>query len=99
SRGDCCTAWTPRERARHAIPVGTLPHIKRLDDAFGMFHVRIRCKCGAERTCKPDALARICGPSATLEVLAKRMRCSRCGEKGAEVVAVSIPRPRRLPTH
>ena len=76
--------------------VGTLPHIKRLDDAFGMFLVRISCKCGAERTYKPDALARLCAASATLDAVGKRMRCSRCGSKGAEVLAVSIPRPRRL---
>ena len=80
--------------SRHAIPVGRLTHIKRLDDAFGMFLVRIRCKCGAERTCKPDALARLCGASATLETVGRRMRCSKCGDKGAEVSGVSIPRPR-----
>jgi len=79
--------------------VGTLPHIKRLDDAFGKFLVRIRCRCGAERACKPDALARLCGASATLEAVGRRMRCSRCGAKWAEVVAVSIPRPRGLSTH
>jgi hypothetical protein len=74
--------------------MGVLPHIKKLDDALGQFHVQITCKCGAHRVAEPEALARLCGPSATLETIARRMRCSKCGTKGAEVVAVSIPRPR-----
>src|SRR5215469_11891284 len=32
-----------------------------------------------------------------LKVLAPRMRCSRCGKKAAEVVAVARPRPRGFP--
>ena len=74
--------------------VRTLPHIKKLDDALGHFRVRITCKCGAARECEPEALARIAGPSATLESVSKPMRCSKCGAKGAEVVAIAIPRPR-----
>jgi len=30
-----------------------LPHIKRLDDAFGMFLVRIRCECGRSVRASP----------------------------------------------
>jgi len=33
----------------------------------------------------------------TLKYLAQRMRCSKCGRKGAEVVAVARPRPRGVP--
>jgi hypothetical protein len=72
-----------------------LAHIKKLDDALGMFDVRITCKkCGAQRSCKPSALARLCGSSATLESVSHRMRCSICGTKNAEVVAMATPRPR-----
>lgn len=79
----------------HPSHVATLSHIKRLDDAVGMFLVRVKCKhCGAERTCKPEALARVCGPTATLEAVSRRMRCSLCDAKDAYVTAVSIPRPR-----
>ena len=38
-----------------------LPHIKRLDDCFGDFLVRITCPCGASRHIEPEALARIAG--------------------------------------
>jgi hypothetical protein len=37
------------------------------------------------------------GCSMTLKELALRMRCSRCGKKAAEVVAVARPRPRGVP--
>lgn len=76
----------------HAM--GVLPHIKNLDDALGHFLVRVTCKCGAQRIAQPEALARLCGTSATLEAVGRRMRCSKCGTRGAEVVAVAIPRQR-----
>jgi len=41
-----------------------------------------------------QALARLVGWKMTLKELALRMRCSRCGLKAAEVVAVAKPRPR-----
>jgi hypothetical protein len=74
--------------------VRVLAHIKRLDDCFGEFEVRVSCPCGASRHIEPEALARIAGKSATLAQLATRMRCSQCGKKAAEVVAVARPRPR-----
>jgi hypothetical protein len=61
---------------------------------FGQFLVRVVCGCGACREIEPEALARIVGWSVTLKDLALRMRCSRCGKKAAEVVAVARPRPR-----
>jgi hypothetical protein len=67
--------------------------VKRLDDCFGDFLVRVTCPCGASRHIEPEALARIAGRSVTLAQLATRMRCSQCGKKVAEVVAVARPRP------
>jgi len=84
--------------ASSCAAVGTLPHIKKLDDGLGFFLVRITCRrCKATREVTPDSLARIAGWSATLEELAKRMRCSRCARKDAQVVAVRMPRPRGIP--
>ena len=77
---------------QHHSPVRVLTHIKRLDDCFGDFLVRVVCECGACREIQPQALARLVGWKATLKDLALRMRCSRCGKKAAELVAV--PRPR-----
>jgi hypothetical protein len=75
--------------------VRVLPHVKNLDDALGDFIVRVTCPCGASRQIEPEALARITGRSVTFAALATRMRCSHCGKKVAEVVAVARPRPRR----
>ena len=74
-----------------------LAHIKRLDDCFGQFLVRVSCACGASRHIEPVALARLVGWPTTLKALAQRMRCSQCGKKAAEVVAVARPRPRSIP--
>jgi hypothetical protein len=79
--------------------VRVLAHIKKLDDCFGDFLVRVNCKCGAVREITPEALARLVGWSATLQELEQRMRCSQCGKKAAEVVAVARPRPRAVRKH
>jgi hypothetical protein len=44
--------------------VRVLAHIKKLDDCFGQFLVRVTCKCGAVREITPEALARLVGWSA-----------------------------------
>jgi len=81
----------------HHARVRVLPHIKKLDDCFGQFLVRVICDCGACREIEPEALARLVGWNMTLKELALRMRCSRCGKKAAEVIAVARPRPRGVP--
>jgi bacterioferritin-associated ferredoxin len=77
--------------------VRVLTDIKKLDDCFGQFLVRVSCVCGSVREIEPEALARLGGWSTTLEDLALRLRCSQCGKKAAEVVAVARPRQRRVP--
>jgi hypothetical protein len=72
--------------------VRELPQIKKLDNSFGQFLVRVICDCGTCREIEPEALARLVGWSMTLEELALRMRCSKCGKETAEVVAVARPR-------
>ena len=82
---------------QHHAPVRVLPHITKLDDALGDFIVRITCPFGVPRHIEPEALVRIAGRSVTFTALANRMRCSQCGKKVAEVVAVARPRPRGVP--
>jgi hypothetical protein len=69
-----CMDTTP-SHLQH-LPVRVLAHIKKLDDCFGQFLVRVTCKCGAVREITPEALARLVGWSLTPEALAHRMRCS-----------------------
>jgi len=78
----------------HHAGVRVLAHVKKLDDALAHFRIRIICRCGAQRECEPQALVNLVGPSATLEAIGRRMRCSKCGAKGAEIVAIAIERPR-----
>jgi hypothetical protein len=59
--------------------------------------VRVSCVCGASRHIEPEALPRLAGWLTTLEELASRMRCSQCGRKAADVVALARPRPRGVP--
>jgi hypothetical protein len=82
---------------RTISPVRVLTHIKKLDDCFVQFLVRLSCVCGTVREIEPEALARLVGWKVTLKELAQRMRCSRCGRRAAEVVAVARPRPRGIP--
>ena len=46
---------------QHHAPVRVLAHIKKLDDCFGQFLVRVICDCGAVREIEPEALARLVG--------------------------------------
>ena len=57
--------------------VRVLTHIRKLDDCFGQFLVRVVCGCGAVREIGPEALARLVGWKMTLKELALRMRCSK----------------------
>jgi hypothetical protein len=68
----------------HHAPVRVLPHIKKLDDCFGQFLVRVICDCGACREIEPEALARLVAWKTTLRELALRMRCSRLREEVAQ---------------
>src|SRR5215472_13339410 len=87
------TTWTPSRAVRTMRPCACCLTFRKLDDCFGDF-VRVTCPCGTCRHIEPEALARMTGRSATLAALAERMRCSQCGKKVAEVVAVARPRPR-----
>jgi hypothetical protein len=93
-RGD----HTRRELAlmQDAMRPCVFTHIKKLDDYFGDFLVRVICVCGSCREIEPQHLAGLVGWKVTLQELAPRMRCSKCGKTAAEVVAVARPRPRGI---
>lgn len=56
-----CTRWQQHSTVR------VLTHIKRLDDVFGDFLVRVVCECDAVREIEPEALARLVGWKVTLK--------------------------------
>src|SRR5215831_2172798 len=59
----------------HHRPMRVLPHIKRLDDCFGDFLVRVVCECGACREIQPQAVARLVGWKMKLKELALQYGC------------------------
>ena len=77
-----------------------LTYIKKLDDCFGQFLVRVICDCGACREIEPEALARLVGWSMTLKELALRDALlevreeSRRGSGGCEAEASRPKNPR-----
>ena len=72
---------------------GSVNRISVLSDEFGQFIVVIRCgRCGHERRCEPEVLARLLGWSAELKAVAQRMRCSACNHKQVTVEGVLPPR-------
>jgi len=66
--------------------VRALPHIKKLDDCFGQFLVRVVCECGTCREIEPEALARVVGWRVTLKELAT-----------VALLAMRKKRPRGMP--
>ena len=70
-------------------------HIKRLDDVFGDFQVRVIFARDAVCEIPPQSLARLVGWKVTLKELAPRMRCLMWGQKAAELVAVGSRMKRR----
>jgi hypothetical protein len=63
-------------------PMRVLTHIKKLDDCFGQFLVRVICDGGASREIEPEALARLVGWSVPLKELALRNALLEVREEG-----------------
>ena len=57
--------------------------VVRLSDHFGQYVVLLKCRCGHSRECYPKTLAGFAGWDAKLADLVRRLRCSRCGARGA----------------
>ena len=80
---------------QHHAPVRVLPHVKKLNDCFGDFLVRVSGPCGASRHIEPEALARIAGRSVTLaknrnaNALLELRQEGRRGGRGGEAEAAT----------
>jgi hypothetical protein len=72
------------------------PEIKKLSDEFGQYVLVLTCACGHVRRASPHTLANMCGWDATIAEVAKRLRCSKCGEKKCSAKAVTQSKPRGL---
>ncbi len=75
--------------------MGTRFQVERLSDEFGQYSLVLKCSaCGYERVTSPQLLGRLCGWDARLEEVAKRLRCSKCGQKKCSARAVPLTKPR-----
>jgi hypothetical protein len=79
------TAWTHGLWHPHHSRVRVLTHIKKLDDCFGQFLVRVNCACGASRHVEPEAPGAPGGlvndaqsPGAAAALLAVRQQSGGC---------------------
>src|SRR5271155_2773763 len=90
------TGWTCRARIGTIGGMPTNFHVEKLSDEFGQFTLVLKClACDHERTAEPHTLGRLCGWDTRLDDLAKRLRCSKCGQKNCIVRAIPRQKPRR----
>jgi hypothetical protein len=74
--------------------------IKKLSDEFGQYVLILKCgSCLHERHTTPHLLANLCGWDASLEDVARRMRCSVCGKKQCPARAIPPTAPRGYKSH
>jgi hypothetical protein len=69
--------------------------VEKLSDEFGQYLLLLECACcGHKRQANPQTLARVFGWDMTLETVATRLRCSKCGKRQCSARAVPASRPR-----
>lgn len=74
--------------------------IKLLRDEFGLYELHLKCKsCLHERRASPHILAKLCGWDARLVDVARRMRCSKCGERKCSAKVLPLTTPRGYHSH
>lgn len=75
-------------------------HVEKLADEFGQYVLYLKCEsCLHERRTTPHLLANLCGWDAKLNDVARRLRCSICGQKKCTARAVPMTTPRGYKSH
>jgi hypothetical protein len=59
--------------------------VVKLSDHFGQYVLTLTCSCGHARSAQPQTLARIAGWDSRLSDVVRRLRCSKCGKRQAQV--------------
>jgi hypothetical protein len=68
-------SWAPMMPPRSPLEV------EKLSDHGGQYVVHLACKCGHTRQARPETLAALSGWDCKLDVVVKRLRCSKCGKR------------------
>jgi hypothetical protein len=63
--------------------------VETLNDHFGQYTLLLTCAaCSHTRRTTPHLLAHVCGWSAKLDDVVRRLRCSKCGERRCSAKAL-----------
>jgi ribosomal protein L44E len=89
STGYCMDADTKgRQQLRPMMPPRQPLNIVKLSDHGGQYIISLRCeKCRHRREARPETFARLTGWETPLKAVLVRLRCSKCGERGATATA------------
>jgi hypothetical protein len=70
-----------------------LSFVRRFSDFNGQFVLLVLCPGSRhERAIKASVMAKQFGPDALVAPIARRLRCSKCGQRNVDVVIGGIPR-------
>jgi hypothetical protein len=62
------------------------------DFDYQRYEIRVRCTCGHERELRGEFVRRVIGLQTTIGALRRRLRCHKCGSRGATVEVRGLPR-------
>jgi len=70
-----------------------LSFVRRFSDFNGQFVLLVQClSCRHERAIKAETMARRFGQDALVVPVARRLRCTKCGQRNVDVLIGGIPR-------
>jgi hypothetical protein len=72
--------------------LGIADHLPIGDFIRDWYIIRIRCSCGHEREPRGEFIRRVIGAQTTLRELRQRLRCHKCGQRGALIEVLQLPR-------
>ena len=67
-------------------------HLPLGDFIRDWYIIRLRCACGHEREPRGEFIRRMIGAHTTIAELRQRLRCHKCGRRGALVEVLQLPR-------
>ena len=74
--------------------------VEELNHEFGQYDLALsRAACGHTRKASPHTFAKLCGWGAALVDVAKRMRCSKCGQRKCSLKPLQLITPRGHKNH
>ncbi len=73
-------------------PLAIADHLPIGDFIRDWYIIRIRCTCGHEREPRGEFIRRVIGAQTTIQQLRLRLRCHKCGQRGAMIEVLQLPR-------